>query len=206
MSFDIAPGRPGDKSGPHPASTGDGAAHTERRVFGEHPVTGPARFQQPGPTPISRDVLSRYLLTRALGSSVRVALQWTGVAVLALAILSWLAGLKILAVLIGLVAVAILVLRALFSAVSRRLSGAALLGENVARVDRLVGQTRRGLRHELRRVGLPGAPWGPLLIVKRLISRRLRAETLAKLSRIDLAAVVPQSRVDELYLVLGAHS
>ena len=169
-------------------------------VSGEHPVIEVGNIG-PG-SAASQAVLRRYLLTRALGSSIVNAVQWTGVVVLLLAALSWIGGFKLLAVLLGLVAVVILAVRGLLSAIARRLSGAGRLGPLEPRVATLVTRTRRELRRELRRVGLPGVPWAPLLIVWRLVRPLKRARTVAALSRIDLTKVVPPSQVDELQILL----
>lgn len=172
----------------------------ERPVFDEHPVIEVGNIG-PG-SAASQAVLRRYLLTRALGSSIVNAVQWTGVVVLLLAVLSGLGGLKLLAVLLGLVAVLILVVRAMLSAIQRRLSGATRLGPLEPRVARLVTRTRRELRRELRRVGLPGVPWAPLLIAWRLVRPLRRLRTMQALSRVDLTKVVPPSQVDELQILL----
>lgn len=159
---------------------------------------------RPGPM-TSDTALRRYLLTRALGRSVINTVQWSGLAILLIAVLCWLAGVKVLAVLIGLVAVLVLVVRAALSGLERRLSGARRLGSLEPQVAALVSRTNRGLRRELRRVGLPGLPWAPLLIALRIIRPLRRADTLRALSRVDLAGVVPASRLDELQLLLSAN-
>ncbi|HEV2886746.1 MAG TPA: hypothetical protein VGX49_07545 [Jatrophihabitans sp.] len=169
-------------------------------MFGERPVIEVGNFG-PG-SAAGQAVLRRYLLTRALGSSIINAVQWTGVVVLLLAALSWLGGLKLLAVLLGLVALVILAVRGVLSGVSRRLSGSSRLGPLEPRVAALVTRTRRDLRRELRRVGLPGTPWAPLLIGWRLLRPLRRAHTLQALSRVDLTKVVPPSQVDELQILL----
>jgi hypothetical protein len=169
-------------------------------VSGEHPVIEVGNIG-PG-SAASQAVLRRYLLTRALGSSIVNAVQWTGVVVLLLAALSWIGGLKLLAVLLGLVAVLILAVRGLLSAIARRLSGAGRLGPLEPRVAALVTRTRRELRRELRRVGLPGVPWAPLLLAWRLVRPLRRARTVQALSRIDLTKAVPPSQVDELQILL----
>ena len=139
---------------------------------------------------------------RALGRSVVNTVQWSALAILALAVLCWLTGVKVLAVLIGLVAVAVLLVRSALSALGRRLTGADRLGPAEPQVRRLVARTGRGLRRELRRVGLPGAPWAPLLIVLRLMRPYRRQQTALSLSRIDLNRVVPATQLDELHLLL----
>jgi hypothetical protein len=196
MSEQIRPRWPARYSGNGSFRPGFG----ERPVFDERPVVEVGNIG-PG-SAASQAVLRRYLLTRALGSSILHAVQWTGVAILVLAVLSWLGELKLLAVLLGLLALAILAVRGMLSAIARRLSGASRLGPLEPRVAALVAHTRRGLRRELRRVGLPGSPWAPLLIGWRLVRPLRRARTLQALSRIDLTRAVPPSQVDELQLLL----
>ncbi len=160
-----------------------------------------------GPASSSESALRRYLLVRALGRSVVNTVQWSGISILLIAVLCWLGGIKVLAVLVGVVAVLVLLVRGLLAGIERRLAGSAQLGAAAPRVDALVSKTRRGLRRELRRVGLPGVPWAPLLIALRLIRPLRRARTVQALSQLDLAAVVPASQLDELHLLLqtGGH-
>lgn len=169
-----------------------------------HTISINGETLRPGPV-TSDSALRRYLLTRALGRSVINTVQWSGLAILLIAVLCWLAGVKVLAVLIGLVAILVLVVRAALSGLERRLSGARRLGPLEPQVAALVSRTNRGLRRELRRVGLPSLPWAPLLIALRIIRPFRRAQTLQALSRVDLAGVVPTSRLDELQLLLSAH-
>ena len=176
------------------ARTPDGPVFAERPVF-EVGNIGPA-------STTTQAALRRYLLIRALGSSIVNTVQGTGVAVLILAALCWLGGLKVLAVLVGLFALLIFAVRGLLSAIQRRLSRSSMLGPLEPRVAALVARTRRGLRRELRRVGLPGVPWAPLLIGWRLLRPLRRARTMQALSRIDLTKVVPPSQLDELQILL----
>ena len=189
------------------AASGDGHI---RPVYGEHVVIGPSGSAASGPDvgrfPQAADaaqwVLRRYLLTRAVGASILRTIYAAGAGVLLLAVLVWFAGVHWLAVLIGLVAILLLMLRAALGAVQRRISGVDRMGPAGQRVEALVGQTRRGVRGELRRVGLPSAPWGPTLVGLRLLRPTRRAETVRKLARFDLTQVVPSSTLDELYLLL----
>lgn len=141
--------------------------------------------------------LRAYLLIRAVARSVLTTLQWSGIAILVLAAALWLGGLKVLGILVGLVALAVLGFRALLSGLGRRMAR-----QPDPRLHRLVIRTGRGLRREFRRVGLPGTPWAPLLIALRLIRPRRRVATMQALTKIDLARVVPSSQVDELHLLL----
>jgi hypothetical protein len=158
--------------------------------------------QRIGGNAASEWVLRQYLLTRALGRSIVRTVHWTGVLTLAVAVGIWFAGVHWLAILVGLLAFAILIFRALLSGIQNRLASAAQFGTASRQVDKMVAVTRRGLRAELRRVGLPSAPWGPTQIAMRLMRRTRRAQTLAALRKFDLTQVVPQSTLDELHLLL----
>lgn len=156
-------------------------------------------FTRPGRLDNEQSLRS-YLLIRALGRSVINTVQWSGIVILALAAVFWLSGLKVLGILVGLLAVAVLLVRFGLGAVAQRFSRSPAGPQ----LDRLVARTGRGLRKELRRVGLPGTPGAPLLIALRLIRRHRRAQTLQALGRIELANIVPSSQVDELHLLLQA--
>ena len=199
----------GEHLAPEPASGADsfagggvaGDGFTEVFVGDGYAGTAVFGFARSGP-PDSQAALRQYLIVRALGRSAVNTLQWSAVAILALAVLCWLSGVKVLAVFIGLVALAVLLVRSLLSALGRRLSGANRLGPAEPQVRRLVARTGRGLRRELRRVGLPGVPWAPLLIALRLIRPYRRQQTAQRLARIELNRVVPASQLDELHLLL----
>lgn len=162
--------------------------------------------QRIGGNAASEWVLRQYLLTRALGRSIVRTVHWTGVLTLAVALGIWFADVHWLAVLVGLLALAILCFRVLLSGIQNRLAGAGQFGAASGQVDKMVGVTRRGLRAELRRIGLPSAPWGPTQIAIRLMRRTQRAKTLAALRKFDLTQVVPQSTLDELQLLLRGGS
>jgi hypothetical protein len=217
MSYEIRPGPGDDEPIPH-----------ERPIYDEHVVisnqpfrptpqsrpTAPGRSTTPGErlgpeigpfhqgNELSQAVLRRYLLTRAIGASIVRTLYWLGICVLIVAVLLWFAGIKWLAVLIGIAAVFVLLFRAMLSAIQRRISGIDDMGSVAGRMEQLVGQTRKGLRVELRRLGLPSAPWGPALIGLRLVRPVKRAETVRKLAGFDLTQVVPSATLDELHLLL----
>lgn len=192
--------------------------HTVNEPVNEHviidPIFGADRFGKtprgPGPdvgrftqgNEASQWVLRRYLLSRAIGASIVRTVQWFGVLLFALAVGIGYLGVTWLAVLVGLAAIFVLLFRVLLSGIQRRLSGIEGMGTAGGQVERLVGQTRKGIRAELRRVGLPGAPWGPTLVGLRLLRGRRRAETVRKLSQFDLSQVVPTSTLDELHLLL----
>lgn len=151
---------------------------------------------------LSQLALRRYLLTRAIGASIVRTVHWLGVGTLLLAVLVWLAGIHWLSILIGLFALLILIMRTALSGLQRRISGIDQLGPSAARIEALVGQTRKSIRSELKRVGLPSTPWGPTLIGFRLIRPVKRVETLRRLGSFDLSHVVPVSTLDELHLLL----
>ncbi|HEY2043407.1 MAG TPA: hypothetical protein VGH11_12090 [Jatrophihabitans sp.] len=198
MSYEIVPGRPrrtGQTDGP-----GVNFDKQERPITGERLVPDVGAFRQT--TPEEDWVLRRYLLTRALGTSIIRSLQWTGISILIIAALVWLAGVEWLAVLIGFVALIVLMFRATLSGIQRRISGIDRMGNARSGVEDLVGQTRKGLRAELRRIGLPSHPWGPLMIGMRLARPVKRRQTIAKLASFDLSQVVPASTLDELHLLL----
>jgi hypothetical protein len=190
--YEIVPGRPGKSSGRNPDAA--------RPVNDERVVTEVGEFRQGNDA--SDWVLRRYLLTRALGTSIVRTVQWMGVSIFLLAALVWVAGVTWLAVLIALVAIFVLLIRSLLGGIQRRMSGTDQLGPAAARIDGLVRQTRKGVHSELKRIGLPSAPWGPVLIGMRLIRPFKRVETVRRLSRFDLTKVVSPATLDELQLLL----
>jgi hypothetical protein len=183
MSYDIVPGRPGQARGSRFGGAGVAGAAGGAGVAG------------------GRDALRRYVLTRALATWILNSVQLTGIGVLIGAVLVGFAGLKWLAVLLVLLAAVVLLFRVLLSAVVRRLAGGS--GRADAKLTALVRETRRELRHELRRVGLPGTVFAPTAIVVRLIRTSRRSDTLERLAAVDLSTIVPQSRLDDLELVIG---
>jgi hypothetical protein len=217
MSYEIRPGRGDDEPTPHERPIYDEHVVISNQPFRPTPSFRPAassRSTMPGGglgpeigpfhqgNELSQAVLRRYLLTRAIGASIVRTVYWFGVCVLVLAVLVWFAGIKWLAVLIGIAAVFLLLFRAMLSAIQRRISGIDEMGSVAGRMEQLVGQTRKGLRAELRRLGLPSAPWGPALIGLRLIRPVKRADTVRNLAGFDLTQVVPSATLDELHLLL----
>jgi hypothetical protein len=151
---------------------------------------------------LSQWALRRYLLVRAVGTSVVRTVQWIGIGILVIAVLVWFAGVHWLAILAGLFAVLVLGFRAVLSAVQNHLSGASRLGPVATDVERLVGRTRREMRAELRRVGFPGGPLVPAVVGYRVARRRTRGEAVRRLTTFDLTQVVPVGTLDELHLLL----
>ncbi|MEP6599724.1 MAG: hypothetical protein ABJB98_09810 [Actinomycetota bacterium] len=161
------------------------------------PEVGEFRPGSPG----SQYLLGRYLIGRVLGEYVTATLLVVGLATVALAIGMYFLAPTWIAVLVGLVAIAVLVLRALFAAVLRRFSGAAVFGPVEDRMRPILADTRSDVRGELRRVGLPSRAWSMPLFAWRL-RRRRRADTLRRIGQFDAARVVPPARVDQLHLLL----
>jgi hypothetical protein len=153
-------------------------------------------------TPGSRWALGRYLVGRAIGDFVSRALTVFALFVVALAALTWWLGPHWLAVLIGVFALTVLLVRSLLGAVLRRATGAGYFGPADDRMRRLVAETRGDIRAELRRIRVPSRTWTLPLLVWRLARRRRRAETLRRLRAFDAERVVSSSRLDELHMIV----
>jgi hypothetical protein len=159
---------------------------------------------RPG-SPASRWALGRFLLGRALAVQVSRALLVVALVIAGAAVGIYFAGSTVFAVLIGLVAVAVLAARAILGAILRRLTFPALSAEDDRRLRRLVGDTRKDVARELRRVGVPGSSVTLPLLAVRLAGRK-RAAVLARLRNFDVERVVPAGRLDELHLLLDARA
>ena len=152
-------------------------------------------------SPLSQWALARYLVGRAIGESVGISLMLVALVVLGLAVLVWVAGSVFWAVLVGVVALAVLAMRALLLAVLRRLTAAGQFRPVEQRMRRLVRDTRADVLRELRRIGLPGRTFTLPLLGWRLVGRR-RGETFTRLRGFDIDRAVPRARLDELHLLL----
>lgn len=153
-------------------------------------------------TESSRWALSRYLVGRAIGESVGRSLLIAGLVVLALAGLVQWAGSGFWAVVIAVVALGILLVRAMLRAVLGRITAGRFYGPLEDRLRSLVSDTRGDVLRELRRNGLPGRTWTLPLLALRLLRPSRRAETLQRLRGFELDRVVPPARVDELHLIV----
>ncbi len=153
-------------------------------------------------TPGSRWALGRYLVGRAIGEYLNRALMLFALVVVALAVCVWWLGPRWLAVLIGVFAVTVLLLRWGLSAVLRRATGVGYFSPLEGRMRRLVADTRGDVRVELRRIGVPSRMWTLPLLAWRLDRPRHRGETLRRLRQFDVERVVPRSRLDELHLIV----
>jgi hypothetical protein len=153
-------------------------------------------------TPASRWALGRYLVGRAVGEYLSRGLLAFALMVIALAVLVWWVGPRWLAVLAGVFALCVLVLRWTLGAILRRATGAAYFAPMQDRLRRLVADTRGDVRAELRRIGVPSRTWTLPLLAWRLARRRRRAETLRRLRRFEVERVVPAARLDELHMIV----
>jgi hypothetical protein len=152
--------------------------------------------------PASRWALARYLVGRAVGESISRSLLVVALLVLVVAGLVEWAGSTFWAVVIAVIASCVLGLRALLAAVLRRLTAAGTYRPIEQRLRALVADTHRDVHAELRRIGLPSRSWTLPLIAVRLLRRRSRADTLARLRTFSVDHVVPRARVDELHVLL----
>lgn len=149
----------------------------------------------------SQWALGRYLVGRAVAEALSRGLLMLALVLLAGAAAVWAAGSTFWGVVIGIVAIAVVVMRRLVLAVLRRLpliSGDPTLD---TRLRELVAATRKDVLRELRRLGLPSRSWTLPLLAFRLLGRR-RQETAEKLRAFELDRVVPAARLDEVHLLL----
>lgn len=150
---------------------------------------------------VSSAVLARYLVGRVLAERLSASLYLAGLLIVLGAVALWLGGVHWLAVLVGLVGLAVLAARALLMAVLRGLMAVGRLGDAEGKVRRLVRDTRGDFRRELRRLHLPASLLGMPLLALRLLGRR-RRETLDRLSGFDVTRVVPTDRLDDLSFIV----
>jgi hypothetical protein len=154
-------------------------------------------------SPLSQWALARYLVGRALGESVGHTLLVVALAVLGLAAAcEWGLHSTFLAVVVGLLAVMVLLVRAGLRTILRRLTETNRYGPVETRLRELVSDTRGDVLRELRRLGLPSHTVTLPLLAVRLIGRRRQA-TLARLRDFDIDRAVPKQRLDELHMLLG---
>ncbi len=152
-------------------------------------------------TAASQWALSRYLVGRAVGAHIARALFLLALAFVALAVGSHWFTPTWVTVLVALVAVSLLAVRALLAAVLRGLTGGAVFHPIEPQLRALVADTRHDVQRELRRIGLPSHVLTAPLLAGRLLGRR-RARTVERLRGFRIDHVVPQSRLDELHLLV----
>lgn len=154
-------------------------------------------------SPLTRWALARYLVGRAIGESVGHTLLVVALVLFGLsAVGQWVLHSTLLAVLLGVLALGVLLLRAVLRGVLRRLTEADTYGRIETRLRELVSDTRGDVLRELRRVGLPSHTITLPVLAFRLIGKR-RKPTLARLRTFDIDRAVPKARLDELHLLLG---
>jgi hypothetical protein len=154
-------------------------------------------------SPVSRWALARYLVGRSIGESVGNTLLLVAVGILALAVVcQWALHSTFLAVVFVLLALVVLVVRAVLRAILRRLTAADRYGPIEERLRALVSDTKGDVLKELRRLGLPSHTWTLPLLAFRLVGKR-RTATLAQLRGFDIGHAVPKARLDELHMLLG---
>ena len=153
-------------------------------------------------SPLSQWAFARYLVGRAIGESVGHTLLVVAVGLLALAAAcQWGLHSTFLAVVVGILALMVLLVRTALRAILRRLTEADRYGPIETRLRALVSDTRGDVLRELRRVGLPSHTVTLPLLAVRLLGKRRRA-TLERLRGFDIDRAVPKHRLDELHLLL----
>jgi putative effector of murein hydrolase LrgA (UPF0299 family) len=195
-------------SDPHPAAEPPDAQvyAVDADLLADPWAAGFGDPNQPLNGPAGRWMLARYLVGRAIGESLSRGLLILGVVLLAgAALLGW-AGSTLGAVLVGLVALGVLLIRGVVRAVLRRVGspGVGVGGTVSGGLRALVADTRSDVLRELRRLGLPGRTVTMPLLALRLARGRTRAVTLQRLRGFDIDRVVPAARVDEWHLLLQA--
>lgn len=179
----------------------DGVDGTEPTAGGSGPEIGSFRQGSLG----SQWALGRYLVGRAVAEALSRGLLLLAVVLLAGAAGIWAAGSTFWGVVVGILAVAVVLMRRVVLAVLRRLRVAGGDPALDARLGQLVAATRKDVLAELRRLGLPSRSWTLPLLAVRLLGRR-RRETADKLRAFQIDRVVPAARLDEVHLLLQSAS
>jgi hypothetical protein len=156
---------------------------------------------EPG-TPFSRWALARYIVGRVILERVSWSLLVVvGVLIVLAGLAEWGLDSLFLTIVLGLIAVFVLLLRAVLRAVLKRLMLAGIYGPLEVRLGAIIDGARKDVLAELRRVGLPSRLLTLPLLALRLIGRR-RKETIARMREFDVDRAVPKGRRDELHMVL----
>lgn len=146
--------------------------------------------------------LGRYLVGRVIIARISAGLMLTALIVLAVAAVVWWLGPNWLAVLIGLLALPILLVRVVIRTAVGRLTEAHVFGPAEDQVRRMIGDTGGDFRRELRRIGVPSSIFGFPVLLIRLLRTRSRRTLLERMRGFDLTRVVPPSRIDELHMLI----
>jgi hypothetical protein len=156
---------------------------------------------EPG-SPFTRWALARYIVGRVILERVSWSLLVVAGVLVVLAVLAgWGLDSIFLAVVLGIIALFVLILRAVLRAVLKRLMAAKVYGPLEERMSAVIDGARKDVLAELRRVGLPSRLLTLPLLAVRLIGRR-RQETIARMREFDVDRAVSKARRDELHLVL----
>ncbi|HKC29501.1 MAG TPA: hypothetical protein VKB75_15915 [Jatrophihabitans sp.] len=153
-------------------------------------------------SPLSQWALSRYLVGRAVGESVGYTLLFIALLVFGLAAAcEWGLHSTFLTVVLCVLAVGVLLVRAVLRGILRRLTATDRSGPVEARLRELVSDTRGDVLRELRRVGLPSHTVTLPILAFRLVGKR-REAALVRLREFQVERAVPKRRLDELHLLL----
>jgi hypothetical protein len=154
-------------------------------------------------TSFSRWALARYLVGRSMLASLSRGLLIVGLVILALATTVWFgADSHGWAIFVGLIALAVLVSRALLVAIIRRLTATREFAPVENGLRRLVADTRRSVLREMRRIGLPSHLWTLPLIALHMLRPHKRRQTIARMRQFNVDRVVTDTQVDEVHLLL----
>lgn len=148
--------------------------------------------------------LGRYLVGRVIAARISAGLMVTALVILALAAVDWFIGPHWLAVLIALLALPVLLARAVARWFIDRVTEASLFAPAEDAVRRMIGQTGGDFRRELRRIGVPASMFGFPLLLARMMRGKSRRTLLLRMRDFEVDRVVPPSRVDELHMLIAA--
>lgn len=146
--------------------------------------------------------LGRYLVGRVIIARINAGLMLTALVIIGIAVLVWLVGPHWLGILIGLLALPVLLVRALVRSFIGRITDAHTFGPAEDQVRRMIGDTGGDFRRELRRIGVPASIVSFPLLLMRLMRSSSRRTLLDRMRNFDLTRVVPASRVDELQMLI----
>lgn len=153
-------------------------------------------------TEFSRWALARYIVGRVILERVSWGLLGIALVLLVLGgLCEWGLHSTALAVVCVLLALTVLLMRAILRAVLRRLMAFDTFAPVEDRIKAILDGASQDIFAELRRVGLPSHAVTLPLLVPRLIGRK-RRETMERIHAFEVEQAVPRARRDELYLVL----
>lgn len=151
---------------------------------------------------LSRWALARYIVGRVILERVSWGLLGVAVILLVLAALSeWGLHSTALAVVLVILALTVLLMRALLRGLLRRLMAFSTFAPVEDRIKQIIDDASSDIFAELGRVGLPSHVLTLPLFIPRLLGRR-RADTMARIRRFEVERAVSRTRRDELHLAL----